>query len=431
MNKKNLYLWTLLFAFMAMGIVGCSDDDAAQQYDVYGYVQFKLYKSASAEGAAVATRAVDQLEYLSDAYKIKVLMQSDGQTVVHTLLLNSYDKESAEYGLRSDKLKMLAGTYSVIGYELYDNLDNKLLSSDVSDTTFTIVGGGLAVCNLSASVAPRGKVSFKIIKEISSATRATAEEEDNSFPMSNIQSVDIIVQNTFTLEKTTIEAVVAKYTEDFNDDGRPGDNSATSYLKCDTVVWLPAGNYKIHSFRAYSDKKATSSKYLDEIFNITTKTFDVSDNELTENVEVPFDLKGTEPYIKDYIALKEIWEAMDGPNWKYAGIVETVGCNWNFNKDIDLWGEQPGVQLFSDGRVATISLEGFGAKGVVPAAIGQMTELSILYLGSHSEQLGGHIYPNMTEEQKMAVRYDYEERYLKKDFRLRSEEHTSELQSLQ
>ena len=418
MNKKNLYLLTLLFAFMAMGIVGCSDDDAAQQqYDVYGYVQFKLYKSASAQGGAVATRAADQLEYLSDAYKIKVLMQNDGQTVSHTLLLNSYDKENAEYGLRSDKLKMLAGTYSVIGYELYDELDNKLLASDVNGVTFTVVGGGLAVCNLTANVAPRGRVSFKIVKEIAPLTRA-AEEEDNSFPMSNIQSVDIIVQNTFTLEKTTIEAVVAKYNEDFNDDGRPGDNSATSYLKCDTVVWLPAGNYKVYSFRAYSDKKASSSKYLDEIFNVTSKTFDVADNELTENVEVPFNLKGTEAYIKDYIALKEIWEAMDGPNWKYAGIVETVGCNWNFNKDIDLWGEQPGVQLFSDGRVATISLEGFGAKGVVPAAIGQMTELSILYLGSHSEQLGGHIYPNMTEEQKMAVRYDYEEKYLKKDFRL-------------
>ena len=44
MNKKNLYLLTLLFAFMALGLVGCSDDDdAAQpQYDLYGYVQYKL-----------------------------------------------------------------------------------------------------------------------------------------------------------------------------------------------------------------------------------------------------------------------------------------------------------------------------------------------------------------------------------------------------
>lgn len=418
MNKKNLYLLPLLFAFMALGLAGCSDDDdAAQpQYDLYGYVQFKLYKKASAEGGAIGTRAVERLDKLSDAYKIKVVMQSAGQTLSHTLLLQSFDKENAEFGVRSEKLKMLAGSYKVIGYVLYNELDEELLAADVNNITFSVVGGGLASCDLSVDVAPRGQVSFKIVKNISALTRA--EEDDAAYPISNIVCADITVQNTFTLEKTTISTIPAKHVEDFHTNASPGNNGETSYVECDTVVWLPAGTYKVYSFVGYSDKKGKQQLGNGEVLNTKQDVFEVVDNEFTKEVEVPFDIKGTEEYIKDYIALKEIWEAMDGPNWKYAGIVEAPGCNWNFNKDIDMWGDQPGVQLFSDGRVATISLEGFGAKGVVPSAIGQLTELSILYLGSHSEQLGGHIYPEMTAEQVKAIRYDYEEKYLKKDFRM-------------
>lgn len=410
MKKKNLYILTLLFAFVAMNLVGCSDDDATQpQGDLYGYVQFKLYKAASG-----ATRAAGQLDKLSDAHKIKVVMQKEGQTISQVLSLNAYNENNAEYGLRSDKLQLLAGTYNVIGFVVYDKLEKELLATDVSDVEFTVIGGGLVTQDLSVAVAPRGTVSFRVVKNIASVTRAT--EDDNTFPLSAIAAVDINLQNQFTLEKITIDSIVVKYVEDFNNDGKPGSNSETSYLKCDTVVWLPAGTYKVLDFNAYSDKSAKT--LLGNVVNTTSNTFEVEDNVLSKDVEVPFDVKGTEAYIKDYIALKEIWTALDGPNWKYNGIVEVKGCNWNFNKDIDLWGEQPGVQLHADGRVATISLEGFGAKGVVPSAIGQLEELVIFYLGSHSEELGGHIFPEMTAEQKKAVRDDYKKRYLDKDFRL-------------
>lgn len=415
MNRNNLYLLTLLFAFMAMGLVGCSDDDAAQQNEQYGYVQFKLYKNGSAEGAL--TRAL-QLDRLADAHKVKVVISGNKSTITQTLLLNSYNDENAEYGLRSDKMKLLAGEYSIMGYTLYNQRDEELLMSDVATPSFTVVAGGLVSKSLSVPVKGRGKVSFRITKNIAeSLTRATAaDEDDSSFPMGNIASVDITVQNLFTLEKTTFEKIVTKYTEGFNNDATEDrGNSETFYLECDTTLWLDAGNYKVYSFTAYSDKKST--KTLGEVYNTTDKTFAVVDNELTKDVDVPFDIKGTEERIKDYIALKEIWEALDGPSWKYAGIVEAKGCNWYFNKDIDMWGEQPGVQLHSNGRVATISLEGFGAKGVVPSAIGQLTELEILYLGSHSEQLGGHIFPGMNEEQRLAVRRDYEKNNLEKDFR--------------
>ena len=409
MKKINLYILPLLFAFMAMGFAGCSDDDATQpQNDLYGYVQFKLYKAASA-----ATRAGGQLNKLSDAHKVKVVLQQNGQTISQTLILNSYNAENAEYGLRSDKLKMLVGAYKVLGFMVYDKFDKELIATDLFDVEFEIVAGGLVVQDLSVDVAPRGKATFKVVKNIT-ATRAT--ESDNSFPLSAIAAIDINLQNVFTLEKITIDSVVVKYKEDFNDEGTPGANSQTSYLSSDTVVWLPAGTYKVLGFNAYSNKAATT--LLGNVANTTSKTFEIKDNEISKDVEVPYDVKGTEPYIKDYIALKEIWTALDGPNWKYYGIVEPKGCNWNFNKDIDLWGEQPGVQLHADGRVATISLEGFGARGVVPSAIGQLEELVILYLSSHSEELGGHIFPEMTAEQKNIVRNDYEKRYLEKDFRL-------------
>jgi hypothetical protein len=47
----------------------------------------------------------------------------------------------------------------------------------------------------------------------------------------------------------------------------------------------------------------------------TSKTFVINNNEITKDVEVPIYLDPTAEYIKDYEALKDIWEALDGPNW--------------------------------------------------------------------------------------------------------------------
>ena len=132
-------------------------------------------------------------------------------------------------------------------------------------------------------------------------------------------------------------------------------------------------------------------------------------------------LDETAEHIKDYIALKEIWLALDGPNWSYYGEAEALGCNWDFNKDLDLWGQQPGVSIDTDGRVVSLSLVGMGAKGIVPDAIGQLTELEILSLGTHDEFLGGHLFENdsnkMTIEQKLAIRMDYHDKFLARDAR--------------
>ena len=417
MNKIYIYMFTMLIA-CTLGLVSCTDNDGLETGH-YGYVQFKLYKTASESNQKTSvTRAVEKLEYLADAHKIKVLLKYDGNTIVQTMVLNSYNAENAEYGLRSDKLRLLAGKYTFIGYTLYDKFDNELLSKDISDCVIEVVQGGMAVQNVYTDAIERGLASFKLVKNWQQATRAAKEDEE--YPFNNIQCVDITVQNTFTKETVTIKKIRVNYVEDFADNATPGKNQEISYALCDTVVWLKAGTYRVKNCVTYSDKNGRS--YLATEYNTTSETFDIYDNKLEKEINVPINLSETDEYIKDYIALKDIWEALGGEEWSYAGDVEAQGANWNFNKDIDMWGEQPGVGLNANGRVETISLEGFGPKGVVPDAIGQLTELKILYLASHSDLLGGHLFGNvnseMTEADKKAIRMDYAEKVLKKDFRL-------------
>lgn len=425
MNKKLysiLFFVPLIVCLLAMTVVtGCSDDDEPLQ-STYGYVQFRLLKSASMDKGTTTRAVTDKLDKLNDAQKVKVVMQYNGSTITQTLLLNAYNAENAEFGLRSDKLKLLTGTYTVIGYYLYDKLDNVLYAGPAGENNaFTIVSDGLHTQNLSVDAVARGMVTFKLVKDFVK-TRATGEE---AYPLSNILAIDITVKNLFTQELTTINSIRVKYVEDFTDKLEEKDyadaerNQETSYAECDTVAWLKAGTYQISSYTTYSDKKA---KNVLEVATVqTSKSFVVKDNEVTEDAEVPVRLDETAEYIKDYIALKAIWKKMDGPNWKYYGESSPMGVNWNFNKDIDLWGNQPGVQLLDNGRVALLSLAGFGAKGVVPDEIGQLTELRILSLGTHDEKLGGHLFDNysvnMSEEQRKAMRMDYDTKFLSRDAR--------------
>ena len=425
MNKKLysiLFFVPLIVCLLAMTVVtGCSDDDEPLQ-STYGYVQFRLLKSASMDKGTTTRAGTDKLDKLNDAQKVKVVMQYNGSTITQTLLLNAYNAENAEFGLRSDKLKLLTGTYTVIGYYLYDKLDNVLYAGPAGENNaFTIVSDGLHTQNLSVDAVARGMVTFKLVKDFVK-TRATGEE---AYPLSNILAIDITVKNLFTQELTTINSIRVKYVEDFTDKPEEKDyadaerNQETSYAECDTVAWLKAGTYQISSYTTYSDKKAQN--VLEVATVQTSKSFVVKDNEVTEDAEVPVRLDETAEYIKDYIALKAIWKKMDGPNWKYYGESSPMGVNWNFNKDIDLWGNQPGVQLLDNGRVALLSLAGFGAKGVVPDEIGQLTELRILSLGTHDEKLGGHLFDNysvnMSEEQRKAMRMDYDTKFLSRDAR--------------
>lgn len=414
LTKYSKAFLLLIVTMLTFAVTSCSDNETEGWDGTYGYVQFRLSKKVSSRATRAA--ATDKLEKLDDAKKIKVVMEHDGTTVSQTLALNSYNAENAEYGLRSDKLQLASGTYTLIGFYLYDDVDEELLASSAGET-FTVVGGGLEVQDLTVETVERGKVKFNLVKEWQQ-TRATSGE----YLFSSIRLVDISVTNLFTRETVTFPKVKVTYEEGSKENQNP-DNANDKYMdigtaSCDSAVWLPAGTYQVTSYTTYGKSGAVTTKY--ETQPVKGDAFVVKDNELTDRAQVPILLSKTAEYIKDYEALKAIWESLDGKDWSFYGDATFQGANWNFNKELDMWGDQPGVTLNSNGRVTGLVLAGFGAKGVVPDAIGQLTELQVLNLGSHDEKIGANIFNeydanNLTASKKTSMRHDYEDKFLKYD----------------
>ena len=412
-----------------VSMTSCTEKDE-ELSAAYGYVQFKLYKNETAPKKS-ATRAEEgvanePLNYLSDAQKLGVsLVRADGSVIEQTLVLHSYDAENAAYGVRSDKLQLLAGEYKVIGYRLYGKKDETIATVDRA-SSFTIIADGLIYHDLSAEVIERGRASFRLVK--SKNITKTRSGEEGAYPFSDIKAISFTLESESGREE--LNNVLVSLEEGFHDyaidttqvspEGEPY-NAQTTFFSVDTIVWLKAGTYRVTSYTTYSDKYARTPLETAVVKNGTP--FEVLDNQYTENVEITILLSETADHIKDYLALKEIWLALDGPNWSYYGEAEVPGCNWDFNKDLDMWGQQPGVSIGTGGRVVSLSLAGMGARGYVPDAIGQLTELEVLSLGTHDELLGGHLFEDagagMTIEQKHAIRMDYHDKFLARDVRER------------
>ena len=395
----------LLLSLLTVALVGCEQRTESLDAE-YGYVQFRLLKEAQMD---TSTRATGELEWLSEASKITVVMQYNGSTIRQTLPLMSYDEQSAEWGLQSEKLRLMAGSYEVIGYYLYDSLDNEILSGD-NCGKFDVVAGGLEVKKIGIPVIERGIVGFALLK----AFPATRYEAEGDYAFSSIKAVDITVKDKFTGKKTSFEAMPTIYYETFVEGSYDEElyerNGRSAYMICGVQYWLEAGDYVVTSYTTYSDSKGKNTLEIATIEDLNTE-FSIADNQ-SSMVAVPIILSKTSERIKDYEALRKIWLALDGKNWTFYGEEYNAGTNWDFNKDIDMWGEQPGVTLNADGRVVGLNLAGFGAKGIVPEAIGQLTELQTLYLGNHNELIGG--YDNSSAR---ISAMDYHERMIKRDVR--------------
>lgn len=424
MNRYIIRLWYAVLLAVSLPLLACerdADDNVAE----YGYVQFKLIKADSNSASTFSTRAGDELEYLSDAYKLTVVMQHDGSTIRQTLPLSAYNTENAAWGMQSEKLRLMTGRYEVIGFYLYNNLDEELLSGD-GRGDFLVEEGGLVVKPIEVKTVKRGKVSFCLTKEF---TRA----DEGCYRFDAIKTIDISVRNRFTQQTTTFERLTVKYEERFSDGSAdeslyPDRNALESYAVCDTLLWIEAGDYTITGYTTYSDKRGKTR--LETVVDDLGVEFKVEDNTTTRNVELPIRLALTAEHIKDYIALREIWLALDGENWTFHGEEYAKGTNWDFNKDIDMWGEQPGVTLDGDGRVVSLNISGFGARGIVPDAIGQLTELRVLYLGNHNEMLGGFDSGATMVQAKASARLsatDYYEKFVRRDAR---EELSEELKTV-
>ena len=197
----------LLTAAVAL-LSGCVDEELPDNRDLdYGYVQFRLLKEIQASPASKAE--VPELDYLSDASKVKVTLQgAGGQLISQTLVLSAADKEAAEFGLRSDKLRLLAGEYTIASFTLYDGTDESLYSGmpDSGNQSLTVVPGGLVSSDLHVSVTPRGKVRFTIVKDMDGLTSApqTKAREGEEYIFEQIAKLDVSVLREGTVEPVEI-----------------------------------------------------------------------------------------------------------------------------------------------------------------------------------------------------------------------------------
>ena len=110
MKSLKYHILMALAAVSAL-LFSCAKEEAPDNREKdYGYVQFKLYKEASYEGTKAV---VPELDYLKDAAKVMVMLQYGDIQISQTLTVSASDDEAAEYGLRSEKLKLVAGEYKV------------------------------------------------------------------------------------------------------------------------------------------------------------------------------------------------------------------------------------------------------------------------------------------------------------------------------
>lgn len=386
----------LLLAVCALALAGCSSDEGIDNRDHgYGHLQFKLYKKGT-------TRVADQLEYLRDANKIQVFFRFNNKNFNQTLLLSASDEESAEHGMRSETIKLSSGSYQIIGYTVLDKLENELANVIPEEQLFVeIADGHLTLQDLEVNAVLRGKIRISIVKDLSDPglpkrTRADANEGNyREYTFDEIKYATIAFQDVANSRHTeTFNNLKGKFEYDHGE--------GTSKVVCDTLLSIPAGKYRLKSVILTDTNKKTID-YLQDFPDNAGYIFEIEDvaiKHLTE-VDVPVKINSTAEYIKDYIALKAIWEATGGNDpetpWYYVGQNYPEGANWNFDKDVDLWGDQPGVTLHSNGRVSGLILGPFNPHGEIPEQIGQLTELTQLYIGSHNDSFPDDGHPEFDD----------------------------------
>ena len=364
-EKRNLTLLILALLSSVLLFTGCTDEAEPVSEPGYGYVQFHLFKKGS------YTKAGDKLEYLRDAAKIRVTLRSqDNDIITPVAVVEAVDKNLSEWGLQTAKIRLIAGKYTMTAYEIYDGLDNSVLVGSPSETVvLDVKPNGIVSEDIALNVVDRGWAKFRLVKDLSEIVGTKAGKDGaDEHPFYGIQSVDLTVKNKNTGEITEITNI--EVTHKFVDGEKVADPDYISGIcVSDTLVALKGGTYTVTKFRTYFDY---FRKVYETSTNVAENEFVVKDNQETD-ADVPVTLHTTSGHVQDAMALREIWEALDGPNWR---------IKWEFNCDVDAWTANTGVQILGNGRVASLDLTGTGAKGAMPAAIAKLTELRKLTLGT-------------------------------------------------
>ena len=405
--KQFKYMYAIAVILASLFVVGCSEHDEVDNRDHdYGYVQFKLYNEASSEQLSRGVQT--PLTQLSEAKKIKVAMLYEGTTISQTLNLQPISEEAAAYGLRTDKLKLLTGKYEVLTFTLY-NVDEEEIYSGAphADRNLEVVMGGLSMYDLQVAVTPRGMASFTLTKDLSALSRAAERE----YTFDEIAYATLTVEHLASQTKSRLEKLPAEFSIHFDETDDVEDGYQTSSLKCDSLVWLMAGDYRLLGYELFDEKKIL----LESESAPAATRFTINTNRKTE-ISVPVKLHAADAYLKDCYALYEVWQSLDGPNWYYFGEDYAPGTNWDFNKDPDLWCAQPGVQVHPNGRIARLDISNFAFRGDLSPAIGQLTELVELYLGTHNDTnlvtYDPSIAPDQTVAERQLNRMENHKRYL-------------------
>lgn len=364
-EKRNLTLLILALLSSVLLFTGCTEEAEPVSEPGYGYVQFHLFKKGS------YTKAGDKLEYLRDAAKIRVTLRSqDNDIITPVAVVEAVDKNLSEWGLQTAKIRLIAGKYTMTAYEIYDGLDNSVLVGSPSETVvLDVKPNGIVSEDIALNVVDRGWAKFRLVKDLSEIVGTKAGKDGaDEHPFYGIQSVDLTVKNKNTGEITEITNI--EVTHKFVDGEKTADPDYISGIcVSDTLVALKGGTYTVTKFRTYFDY---FRKVYETSTNVAENEFVVKDNQETD-ADVPVTLHTTSGHVQDALALREIWEALDGPNWR---------IKWEFNCDVDAWTANTGVQILGNGRVASLDLTGTGAKGAMPAAIAKLTELRKLTLGT-------------------------------------------------
>lgn len=364
-EKRNLTLLILALLSSVLLFTGCTEEAEPVSEPGYGYVQFHLFKKGS------YTKAGDKLEYLRDAAKIRVTLRSqDNDIITPVAVVEAVDKNLSEWGLQTAKIRLIAGKYTMTAYEIYDGLDNSVLVGSPSETVvLDVKPNGIVSEDIVLNVVDRGWAKFRLVKDLSEIVGTKAGKDGaDEHPFYGIQSVDLTVKNKNTGEITEITNI--EVTHKFVDGEKAADPDYISGIcVSDTLVALKGGTYTVTKFRTYFDY---FRKVYETSTNVAENEFVVKDNQKTD-ADVPVTLHTTSGHVQDALALREIWEALDGPNWR---------IKWEFNCDVDAWTANTGVQILGNGRVASLDLTGTGAKGAMPAAIAKLTELRKLTLGT-------------------------------------------------
>lgn len=387
-------LRTLVFCMVSMltiGLSGCSDDDAVPVQGSYGFIKLQLYKQG--------TRGLlegNELNKLQDAKKIELSLIYHQKNIKQTLNLYAVNENAAEYMLTSEHLKLLAGEYTITGYVIYGSYKEgnmaEILQVGTPDgeVRFTIQPDQLTIHALQLEAIRYGTFSATLAKQFPDmgTKKAATPNYAELFNYNNIDSVQMVLERK-------VNGTI--YREDHRVKARR--KADENYFRTDSIT-LQAGEYTLIHYELFN--KSRQFMYAEDVeIPFTIDHFQLT--EQTVDVKIP-----ENEALRDYIALRQIWEAMDGEHWSWNGEGEPAKANWLFTfadgtpRPIDAWGKQPGVKLNNKGRVQILNLGQFNPLGVVPAAIGQLTDMEILYLGTHSEEFEGS-----TEEGMEGQTYSY------------------------